>query len=276
MRTEDLINFVAQNIENSSNQPRIAKSSSGLQLDDVQLAQLYESTNELLSMLALSYFPKFLESEAYSKWREEESISAPVFRQTERARRQSLNRIDQSVREEDMESFATRSAEFLNPEAIEKIFGDGTWMTTFVTAAEGLPVCITLADASTDARGFPLLYVNKIFESDTGYSREDIRGTNCRFLQGPRTEQESISRLSHALANQLTVRVSITNYRRNGTMFTNFLAMKPVLDMDGNYVYVVGVQFDVSNPDATAKSMKIADSLFTLLPDKVPTKGLLL
>ena len=57
------------------------------------------------------------------------------------------------------------------------------WLKALVGSFEDLPVCISIASASAEMRGFPLVYVNKCFEMITGYNRSEIIGQNCKFLQ---------------------------------------------------------------------------------------------
>lgn len=118
---------------------------------------------------------------------------------------------------------------------LDRIFISSNWLREMLAAVEHIPICITVAAASRAMPGFPLLYVNSAFESTTGYTRQEIIGQNCRFLQlgkldGEVAEQESISRLSYALSEAKPVRVAITNYRKDGTSFSNLLAMKPIMD----------------------------------------------
>lgn len=68
-----------------------------------------------------------------------------------------------------------------------------------------------------------------------------IIGKNCRFLQSDKTESESIKSLSEALKYAKPTRVSITNVRKDGTLFRNLLAIKPVFDENGVYRYVLGI-----------------------------------
>ena len=42
-----------------------------------------------------------------------------------------------------------------------------------------------------------LLYVNAAFEKETGYSYDEAVGQNCRFLQGEKTDPETISRIKN-------------------------------------------------------------------------------
>ena len=64
---------------------------------------------------------------------------------------------------------------------------------------------------------------------------------NCRFLQrgreaGDRAEDESIARLTEALREAKPLKVAITNWRKDGTAFRNLLAIKPIMDQNGDYV----------------------------------------
>jgi PAS domain S-box-containing protein len=119
-----------------------------------------------------------------------------------------------------------------------------------------------------------LVYINAAFEKTTGYKRSEIIGQNCRFLQyginkGDVSEPESLRRLSEALRDKQPVRVEITNFRKDGTPFRNLLAMKPIFDTDGNYAFVLGMQFDIGDEDACPLKLKIIDNIFKILPDTV-------
>lgn len=41
----------------------------------------------------------------------------------------------------------------------------------------------------------PIVFANAAFSRLTGYNRRDIIGQNCRFLQGPDTDQTDVARL---------------------------------------------------------------------------------
>ena len=48
----------------------------------------------------------------------------------------------------------------------------------------------------------PLVFVNPAFERTTGYSREEVQGRNCRFLQGPDTDPAAVQAVRDALRGQ--------------------------------------------------------------------------
>lgn len=107
-------------------------------------------------------------------------------------------------------------------------------------AAEG----ITIADARLPDR--PLIYINAGFERLTGYSREDVLGRNCRFLQGAGTDEETVAEVRHAVEQARACTVEILNYRQDGTPFWNRLAVTPVKDFSGEVTHFIGIQSDVS------------------------------
>ena len=45
------------------------------------------------------------------------------------------------------------------------------------------------------------------------------------------------------------------------------LAIKPVFDEQGVYSYVIGVQYDVSNVEASFKQIKQVNDLLSILPN---------
>jgi diguanylate cyclase (GGDEF)-like protein/PAS domain S-box-containing protein len=103
---------------------------------------------------------------------------------------------------------------------------------------------ITVADATVPE--MPLIYVNPAFEVMTGYAFEDIRGNNCRFLQGDDREQPGIVLIREALNARRGVVTLLKNYRKNGTHFWNELSLSPVFNRGGLLTHFVGIQMDVT------------------------------
>jgi len=103
---------------------------------------------------------------------------------------------------------------------------------------------ITLADP--DQEDMPIVYANKSFETMTGYSQADIIGHNCRFLQGADRDQEARFKLRQAIDNCEPIEVTLRNYKKNGELFYNHLALTPLFDSEGKLMYYLGVQYDVT------------------------------
>ncbi|ABG05829.1 putative PAS/PAC sensor protein [Rubrobacter xylanophilus DSM 9941] len=92
----------------------------------------------------------------------------------------------------------------------------------------------------------PIIYVNPAFERITGYSRREVVGRNCRFLQREDRGQAELEVLRQAMAERRDCRVVLRNYRRDGRMFWNELYVSPVYDEDGRLVNFIGVQNDIT------------------------------
>ena len=92
----------------------------------------------------------------------------------------------------------------------------------------------------------PIVWVNDYFCEFTGYSREEVLGRNCRFLQGDDRDQEERYELRQAVDTVRKTHVLLRNYKKNGDLFYNDLYVSPVKDNDGDVRYFIGVQNDVS------------------------------
>lgn len=103
---------------------------------------------------------------------------------------------------------------------------------------------ITIADARVP--DLPIIYCNRAFENLTGYSREEVLGRNCRFLQGPDTDRAALQLLRNSLRAGTEVKVILKNYRKDGTPFWNELTVSPVRDDSGELTHFIGVQNDIT------------------------------
>ncbi|MES2448879.1 MAG: ATP-binding protein [Bacteroidota bacterium] len=92
----------------------------------------------------------------------------------------------------------------------------------------------------------PIVYCNPAFEEISGYSREEIIGHNCRFLQGKDRGQEQRAIIGAAIANGENCHVEIRNYSKTGKLFWNELYISPVKDDEGNVTNFIGIQNDVT------------------------------
>ncbi|WP_279593959.1 PAS domain-containing protein [Methylobacterium sp. J-030] len=92
----------------------------------------------------------------------------------------------------------------------------------------------------------PIVFVNDAFLKLTGYTRLDVSGRNCRFLQGPETDPAAIDRLRASIRREEDIRIDLLNYRKDGSTFHNALYVGPVRDATGKVVYFFASQLDVS------------------------------
>ncbi|WP_329959276.1 histidine kinase famiy protein [Sphingomonas sp. Leaf21] len=92
----------------------------------------------------------------------------------------------------------------------------------------------------------PIVFCNEAFSFMTGYSEDEILGTNCRFLQGPETDREVVAQVRAAVERRDEIAVELLNYRKNGSTFWNALFVSPVYDDAGELVYFFSSQLDIS------------------------------
>ncbi len=94
----------------------------------------------------------------------------------------------------------------------------------------------------------PLVHATSVFEKITGYTVAEVRGKDCRFLQGPRTDPVARATLRAAIHDQRRARVTLLNYKKDGAPFWNEVTVFPVRTPDGEPLqWVGGVQHDVTS-----------------------------
>lgn len=96
----------------------------------------------------------------------------------------------------------------------------------------------------------PIVYANDAFLRLTGYTRLEVTGRNCRFLQGPDTDLDAVVRIRAAIASERDVQVELLNYRKDGSTFHNAVYISPVHDEDGTLLFFFASQLDVSERHA--------------------------
>lgn len=104
------------------------------------------------------------------------------------------------------------------------------------------PVGVALVDAG-DAE-HRVVFVNRAFESLTGFGAAELVGHNLRMLQGGDREQDGRQRLRDALTRQEPCHVLMRNYRKDGTLFWNDMTVLPVHDASGKLTHFAGYHRD--------------------------------
>lgn len=108
--------------------------------------------------------------------------------------------------------------------------------------ATRMPMCITDPRQPDN----PIVFVNEAFQQLTGYEREEVTGRNCRFLQGPDTNEESVRNVREAIEQNRSVQETMLNYRKDGSTFWNELYLSPVASKDGEVQFFFASQVDVT------------------------------
>ena len=102
----------------------------------------------------------------------------------------------------------------------------------------------------------PIVFANNAFTRLTGYSREELLGRNCRFLQGKDTNPKAVQALHEAIERGAAVTVDILNYRKNGTPFWNRLRIRPIFSGTGEIENFVGIQNPIDPSEVRTEPLR--------------------
>ena len=130
-------------------------------------------------------------------------------------------------------------------------------LSLFGKAVETARQGVTVADARQEDE--PLIYANAAFEEITGYPTGEILGRNCRFLQGPETDEEAVAEVRRAIGDRRPVVTELLNYRKDGTPFWNRLEVVPVRDNEGEVTHFLGLQRDVTQRREREERLAVLD-----------------
>ena len=142
----------------------------------------------------------------------------------------------------------------------------------------------------------PIVYCSDMFERLTGYTRYEVLGRNCRFLQAPDgkvqagikrkyVDDRSVLYLKNQISKRAEAQLSLINYRKGGQPFMNLLTMIPIAWDTEEFRYYIGFQVDLveqpnsvsgKNPDGTyaINYNRSAMPAYSLPPPPDPNTGL--
>lgn len=111
-----------------------------------------------------------------------------------------------------------------------------------LVALERTRMPIVISDPRQDDN--PIVLANQAFLDLCGYGAGEVMGRNCRFLQGPETDQRELDRLRVAIRTEKEIEVELLNYRKDGSSFWNKILVSPVHSAAGELLYFFASQKD--------------------------------
>ncbi len=123
--------------------------------------------------------------------------------------------------------------------------------------------------SGTDGR---ILTVNDAFLSITGYKEAEILGQTCRFIQGPRTDPETVEAIRQALKNVTQFSGEILNYRKDGTIFWNDLTISPVLGEQGQLTHFIGITRDITDRKQVEAALQESEAYKLAILNSLPSE----
>jgi PAS domain-containing protein len=94
----------------------------------------------------------------------------------------------------------------------------------------------------------PIIFASEGFLNLSGYRLDQVLGRNCRFMQGPRTDQAQVAVLRQGITDGVDTSVCLLNYKADGTPFYNQIFIAALRDSQNNIINYVGVQVEVCQP----------------------------
>ncbi|HVW95315.1 MAG TPA: PAS domain S-box protein [Mucilaginibacter sp.] len=91
-----------------------------------------------------------------------------------------------------------------------------------------------------------ILYINQAFLDLTGYTEAEVLGRSPRFLQGPKSDRQELSRLKDSMMEWKSCEISTINYKKNGEEFWMNFSISPVSDEHGDYTHWIAVERDIT------------------------------
>jgi len=128
-----------------------------------------------------------------------------------------------------------------------------SWLRLLALALDSATNGIVIASNTPD---LPIVYCNPGFEQLTGYSKPEILGRNCRFLQGEETDAGARDRMRAAFAAYEPIDLVILNYKKDGTPFWNALDIGPLRHAGGQVTHFIGIQTDVTRRVHTQRQLE--------------------
>ena len=91
-------------------------------------------------------------------------------------------------------------------------------------------------------------WVNPAFSAMCGYALEELRGKNLGpILQGPKTDHEVAARMRRAVHECRPCEETILNYHKNGTPYWVEVAIRPILDDQGQPLWLVARERELTD-----------------------------
>ncbi|MEZ6127218.1 MAG: PAS domain S-box protein [Planctomycetaceae bacterium] len=103
---------------------------------------------------------------------------------------------------------------------------------------------VVIADAARS--GCPIVFVNRAFETLTGFQADEAIGRGFELLCGHQSETQAAEQFKLAIAEHSEFRSTVRCFRKDGTAFWNEISVAPVRAACGTVTHLVAVMEDVT------------------------------
>jgi PAS domain S-box-containing protein len=124
------------------------------------------------------------------------------------------------------------------------------------TAVEQSPVSVVI----TDSEGH-ICYANRKFTECTGYTLEEVRGKNPRFLNSGYAAREMYEALWTTIISGHEWRGEFRNRKKNGELYWEAAVISPIMDTNGAITHFVAVKEDITERRVLEGELRQAQKL---------------
>jgi PAS domain S-box-containing protein len=119
-------------------------------------------------------------------------------------------------------------------------------LTMLSTCIAHLNEIVLVTEAEIEMPGPRIVFVNPAFERITGYAPAEAIGQSPRFLQGEKTDRQTLAEIHQALARGEPIKRQLLNYKKDGTEYWMDIDIVPVLDTAGKRTHFVAIERDIT------------------------------
>jgi two-component system, sensor histidine kinase and response regulator len=164
-----------------------------------------------------------------------------IFSEDVTARKQAEHALQAALQEQRRAGLAALSLMEDAHAARLRAEADAVQLRKLSLAIEQSPESIVITDH--EAR---IEYVNEAFLRATGYSRDEVIGSNPRVLQSGRTAASTFADLWSTLRQGLAWKGEFYNRRKDGSEYVEFANIAPIRQADGQITHFVAVKEDIT------------------------------
>ncbi|HVS25373.1 MAG TPA: PAS domain S-box protein, partial [Gammaproteobacteria bacterium] len=104
---------------------------------------------------------------------------------------------------------------------------------------------VLLADAQDP--NLPIVYANPAYETLSGYTAEELKGTSWQLAKRDGDGQPELERLKAAIGRSEPCRVTLPDLRKDGTLWFSHVTVEPIYNARGELKYFLCIQKPVQN-----------------------------
>ncbi|WP_158007259.1 PAS domain-containing sensor histidine kinase [Rhizobium sp. AC44/96] len=125
-------------------------------------------------------------------------------------------------------------------------------------------VIITKAGSQPED-GQTIVYVNDAFVRITGYSPHDALGRSPGFLQGQRTDADTIEEINNAIARSEAIRAELINYAKDGREYWVDMSIAPIIGSAGRATHFVATGREITDRKRTEEKLAESEERFSIV-----------